>query len=655
MGMIKQLEDRYPEGFDLTIMNTFYQYPYKDESTGKYKDDFLVIVYKINSTGKKDYIVIKKPTYIYYKLKDEFPVPDYNMLFIEKEKVNPIEVPYTLLEKSIAEETGNEDFYKTNIANRDRARNQLLHTLPQIFFSDSSIENHYRFRFAQTYKNDIRKITKGFFDIEVDGKYSSTDFVEPTECPINCVSFMDESADQVYTFILRDKRNPLIQQFEDKVKSGKFGFDLIHNFVIDKVGGEKRANKFQLLNTKFSLLFYDYEIDLLRDLFATIHKSDVDFCEGWNSSAFDIDYIINRINALGYDPVDIMCDNSWPIKVVKNHIDRFNLNELAERGDYTFISGNTLFIDQMIQYASRRKSKIGSYSSFSLDSIGELEAGVHKLNYSHITNSVIELPWLDFETFVLYNIMDVVVQKCIEKTTNDLEYIFSKCVVNNTTYNKGHRQTVYLVNRMANDWYKKGLIIGNNANKNNPPPPKFLGALVHDPLKTGDYCKIKIDGRSIMVIDNSQDYDYKSLYPSIIGELNIASNTQVGKIEIPHKVYNRENTYKEENYSRSGEFIENMVVDNTIEFCERWFHLAGIKELIADIDELTEKTKHEKYSSFIIDPNNKSIRDIFLADKTVHSPIIENQSAHKPIIFYDKKPEDTSYNSLIEASKRIGQ
>ena len=57
----------------------------------------------------------------------------------------------------------------------------------------------------------------------------------------------------------------------------------------------------------------------------------------------------------------------------------------------------------MIQYASRRKSKIGSYKSFKLDDIGLKEAKVKKLDYSHITDSVVELPWLDFKTFFLYN------------------------------------------------------------------------------------------------------------------------------------------------------------------------------------------------------------------------------------------------------------
>ena len=504
--MIPELLSKYPEGADLTIMNTYYQFPVFNEGK-KVHDDFIVLVYKDNTTGQKHYEVINEPQYTYYVAKDRGTC-DYSKLFIERDKVTPVSVKFKDLEKSIAEVTDNMDFYKQNLMNRDKASNKKLHTDPDIFFSDVNIEDHYRFKFSNTFTNNIEKISKGFFDIEVDGKFAAGDFVEMGECEVNCVSFHDEKSDMIYTFILRNKNNPLIEQFENKIISKEFNYKkIIHDFVVDKVGGPKMAKKYKLMDTKFSIGFYDYEIDLIYDLFQTIHKCSPDFVEGWNSSDFDLTYLIERCRVLGYDPADIICDQSWKYKVVKNYVDIRHKNELAERGDYTFISGLPVFIDQMIQYASRRKSKIGSFKSFKLDDIGLLEAGVKKLDYHHITQSVLELPWLDFETFVLYNIMDVVVQKCIEIKTNDLEYIFSKCIVNNTVYKKGHRQTVYLINRMASEWYKMGYIIGNNVNKWNEKPPKFLGALVGNPLNTNDYSKLKINGRAVWICDNLQDYD----------------------------------------------------------------------------------------------------------------------------------------------------
>ena len=65
--------------------------------------------------------------------------------------------------------------------------------------------------------------------------------------------------------------------------------------------------------------FFDNEIELLSNFFGTVHSYGPDFIEGWNSSAFDLEYIITRIGNLGYDPADIMCDQSWEIKVVKNY------------------------------------------------------------------------------------------------------------------------------------------------------------------------------------------------------------------------------------------------------------------------------------------------------------------------------------------------
>ena len=79
------------------------------------------------------------------------------------------------------------------------------------------------------------------------------------------------------------------------------------------------------------------------------------------------------------------------------------------------------------------------------------------------------------------------------------------------------------------------------------------------------------------------------MYPSICGEFNIAPNTQIGKVIIKHKVYEDENAYSSPKYLRGGEFIENFVTDNHIEFCKRWLHLAGVIEFLADMKEYVEK------------------------------------------------------------------
>ena len=643
----------YPENSDITIMNTYYSFPeYSDGH--KVSDDKIFLVFKDNVTNEKKYKIIEKPDYTFYKIKDGEKIPNYNQMFIEKEKVEPVTVPFMKLEANIAHAVGKDDEYKQNLFNHNKAANKIFHTEPSIFFSDVNIEDHYRFKFANSYTNNICKISKGFFDIEVDALNCKGEFVEMGECPVNCVSFLDETSNTVYVFILRDQNNPLIQEFENKFINGQFNWQTIHDFIVEAVGGVEKAEEFGLMETNFNLRFFDHEIELLAALFNTMHQCSPDFIETWNGSGFDIPYIIQRIYNLGYQPEEIMCDKTWKIKAVKHMIDTRHINEPAERGDFTFISGLPVFLDQYIQYASRRKAKMGSYKSLKLDDIGELEAGVHKLDYSHITHKVTELPWLDFQTFVLYNIMDTVVQKCIEKKTQDLEYIFAKCIANNTVYRKGHRQTTYLINRMANDWYKMGYIIGNNCNRNNEKPPKFLGALVGNPDNTNDYSKLKINGNTIWLCDNLIDYDFRALYPSVMGEFNIAPNTQVGKIIIAEKVYSDENAYHNDpdKYSRSGEFIENMVTDNPIEYCHRWFHLANIEEIIDDIDEFFRPIGLGNYSDLLNGPWVKeqfalpaflptanTVKDAF---RTVNCP------TRSPFIFHNRRNPELNYNELKE-------
>ena len=256
--------------------------------------------------------------------------------------------------------------------------------------------------------------------------------------------------------------------------------------------------------------------------------------------------------------------------------------------------------------------------------------------------------------------MDVIVQKCIEKKTQDLEYIFSKCVVNNTSYNKGHRQTVYLINRMAADWYKMGYIIGNNSNRDNPKPPKYLGAIVGIPTNTDDYSKMHLpDGTPLWVCENLVDYDFKSLYPSIMGELYIAPNTQIGRIMIDEKVYNNENAYgiEESKYSRSGEFIENMVTDNYIEYCHRWFHLANINEILDDIDEYFNKISDigtfSNLASAGYNDNLGVYSPIMPTTKDPKSPVRfdGNTRAKTPVTFTKPRDLNITYDKLIEGTK----
>ena len=143
---------------------------------------------------------------------------------------------------------------------------------------------------------------------------------------------------------------------------------------------------------------------------------------------------------------------------------------------------------------------------------------------------------------------------------------------------------------------------------------------------------------------------FSSLYPSIMAEFNIAPNTQIGKILIPNKVFKNEDYYNlGKLYSRSGEFIENMVCDNMIEFMHRWFHTATFEELLEDLDEYFKNSFDKTYSEVNDNPNNPfNYNPAFKSDPLV---INENDHIHNPFIFRNKRPEELNYNKIITERK----
>ena len=81
----------YPKGSDLTIMNTMYRYPCKQDD-GKYSNGSMTIIYRDNETGKKGFEYIDNPSYTYYMLKPE-NYKSYNQFYVDKSLCNRSQVP----------------------------------------------------------------------------------------------------------------------------------------------------------------------------------------------------------------------------------------------------------------------------------------------------------------------------------------------------------------------------------------------------------------------------------------------------------------------------------------------------------------------------------------------------------------------------------
>lgn len=635
----------YPKGSNITIMNASYHSSRKleDESWTK---DFITIVYKDNNTGIKHHQVTYEPDYVYYKLKEGVQVQGYNEFYAPIDNVKPVKCTYRGLLKSIAEETNNLDFFYDckRLGKYKDIKN--LHKVTSIFGSDVNIEDHYRTRFAQEYTNAFVPLKLGYMDIETDIKVINNRFPEPGEVPVNAVTYIDDKTETINVFLLRDIRhdNPLITQFENLFKDNRTRmllFEELKEFVDVNVGGSKHAEKFKLNNMKFEFFFFDKEIDLLANLFRLINFNSPDFMLAWNM-AFDIPYIIERCKRLGYNPEDILCDESYTEKYANYFIDVRHKNSYEARGDYYDIAADTVYIDQLIQFASRRKGQ-SAFPNFKLDTAADVitKGAVRKLNYSHIVSNLGDLPYVDYKTFVFYNIMDVISQKCIEESVHDIDYVFKTALMSDTRYSKAHRQTVYLGSNLTRKmFYQQGFILGNNANidygksyeveeEAKDDDDKFAGAMVGDPEHNSDYPKYTQNGAVLNIVDNSDDFDAKSMYPSIDREFNLAPDNIIGKIVIDNKVHKYENPYHDDKYDRGGQFMEDLITGNPLEFCKRWLSLAGVQDMISDIVEY--QTKYPSFSALDI---NTAYRE-----KIRPFAFLDNNEQYKPIEFMGNENE----------------
>lgn len=591
----------YPEGSNLTIMNVFYTRPIRNEETGKYDKDYLVIIFKNNDTGKKEIRIDVEPEYTWYLLKKEYQT-EHNLAFIEKDKVEPITCKYKDIKLSIAKETGNEDLYKQNMYSGNFRLNDAFFAHPRSFAADMNILNYTRSRFAEIYKNPVIPIDIFFFDIESDIIDSISDNVTIGECPVNAITGYYSKTNTLYNFVLRNKRNKQIQELEDDMKKDfKKYKEKVRSFIEYDLGSKEKVRKYKLDNVELSVGFFDDELSLILEFFKLVHSLSPDIVTAYNIS-YDLPSLIERLKANGADPRDVICDQDIPpqYRFCEYILDEKNLNNLEERGDFANISARSTYLDQMITYASRRKGQ-SAIESNKLDYVGTLECGVRKLDYHEITTDIGKLPYLNFYIFWLYNIIDVVVQVCIEAQTDDLKYVFNNVIEMNTPFQKIFRQTNYLGTK-AVEFYKhhEGVIIGNNINRfGKKPDEKFSGAFVADPTKISDKNKVRINGQPIYKYNNGNDFDYKRLYPSLMQEFNMATNTQVGKIFIDNPPYKDPEYLK---LSPGGTFTENLASYNYIEFCHRWLGMMDVEEILQEIPKMN-LSSDKKQVIDLINPN----------------------------------------------------
>lgn len=528
------------QGKNPTLLNVTYIRPNKRNENQEY---FEVIyktedgeVHRSNEPANAD-IYMVKPEYRKYHLTK----PEERM-----EKMDKITVPVSKIKFKIAEEMG--DSGKTIIQRAYSEHNfkylNQLYKWPFVYGADFQPEYYYMKKWYENHKLENVKLSKGFLDIEtdmMDYQLNLDDIPNTAYSPVNLITVILEDTKECYTFILRPYEP---SKFGRSEKSYKERYELYQKQLKDHEWLMRHKNEFiDDLHKSFDEVYgylnynlreYEKEIDLIADVFRYINFRKPNFMLSWNMR-FDIQYLLHRIIALGYDPKYIMCHPDFPEenRRCSFQVDRSTF-KLEKQYDYFYCSSYTQYICQMRLYASIRKSQ-HMLKSVKLNDIGDRELKERKVEYPAETN-MMRFPYVDWIRFIKYNIKDVLIQLGIERRTKDVMTYYKRSHSNLTPYNKIFRETHLLRNVREMYFEKAGWVQSNNLNiideksdedqifygsdDDEDDEVSFKGAIMADPNWNAPVGKKILGEKSNRIHENSMDYDMGAFYPSI----KIASN-----------------------------------------------------------------------------------------------------------------------------------
>ena len=267
-------------------------------------------------------------------------------------------------------------------------------------------------------------------------------------------------------------------------------------------------NKTEDLKRKEDVTYhiFDNEKEMMKCFIKNLKGHNPDFIAGWNAIAFDLEYIYTRLPQIG---------------IKQNSFSQFGEFYIDGSKYIAHIPG-IVAIDQDFLYKTFTFTKMENYK---LGFIAEHELdGYTKLDLPLPFN---EMYWKMFNLTVDYNIRDT---ELLEKLDNKLDHINllnELRIICNTSFDSvsSFGQTDSL---MVSYLRNKGI-----SSKNADPhikKQKYPGAYVHEPVPG--------------VYDWITDFDFASLYPSIMITYNIGVNSYVMKLEDPYLGY--ELTYRPE-------------------------------------------------------------------------------------------------------------
>jgi DNA polymerase elongation subunit (family B) len=578
------------------FMNSYYvreQYDVSGAKPKKTRDDAMVIVYKDSGVSKLQ--IIDNPKFSFYVSKPdklETRYVDYKPLT----DVDEVTIYYKDLAKFLAEYNNKaEEYYRirrtaySNWSERRNAQNQFLSVCnlnPNLFGSDVDINDYYKMEFVRRYGVNIGNYKKAFFDIENIGNGNQ---FNPTG-PVTVDSIYDMDSNTMYVLILKaESEFPTQKAFMERVENGEFVKRLRSDPEMNGEFEKSRGKKPRISNTgtDFRFEFFDSEFDLICRHFKIVNDMKPDFMLAYNFS-YDNLYLINRLKMAILDRqistplVDLISHTDIPpdIRSWGFEEDRSKRAQFYNKWHNFYIIGYTTYLCSMSMYTNIRKSE-GVLPSHALNDIayGELEKG--KQDYSDIADSPIDLPYKDYELYILYNIKDVWLLADMEAKNHDVEAIVY--MAEYISLNMVTKPTAVLKNALELFYERQGVALANNRNMivnrgKTGDVKEYEGAIVAEPRLNKPMVNplFPFPTRSVrpFVIDS----DLASMYPSNAIAYNIYKTTLLFEVKKIGSVLG--GPEPADGVIDVCECFDNYITKTPLNFGKDYFQLPSLTELV---------------------------------------------------------------------------
>jgi len=246
------------------------------------------------------------------------------------------------------------------------------------------------------------------------------------------------------------------------------------------------------------------ELHLIKEFLIFWENHQPDIITGWNTEFFDIPYLCNRIkNLCGEDEIKRL--SPW------RSVHSREVFQMGRKHQVYEIQG-VAHLDYFDLY---RKFTYTSQESYRLDHIAFVELGERKDGNPYETFR--EWYTKDYQSFLEYNIMDVELVDRLEDKMKLIELCLTMAYDAKVNYMDVLGSTKYWDILIYNYLREKKIVIPQKVPKSKP--DKFEGAYVKDP-QVGMHKWV-------------MSFDLNSLYPHLIMQYNISTETLVSQNKVP--------------------------------------------------------------------------------------------------------------------------